>query len=48
MFTRRSLVATAILAASLPLSAAAQTTILFNSFIQPQHPVNTRVFKPWA
>lgn len=48
MFTRRSLVAAAVLAATLPLPSAAQTTLLFNSFIQPQHPVNTRVFKPWA
>jgi TRAP-type C4-dicarboxylate transport system substrate-binding protein len=37
-----------VLAAALPLPAAAQNVILFNSFIQPQHPVNTRVFKPWA
>ena len=34
---------------ALPLSALAQqTTILFNSFIQPQHPVNVRIFRPWA
>jgi len=38
-------------AAALALSAAgswAQTTLLFNSFLSPQHPVNTRVLKPWA
>lgn len=29
-------------------AAAAQTTLLFSSFIQPQHPINTRIFKPWA
>ena len=31
-----------------PLAASAQTTILFSSFIGPQHPINTRIFKPWA
>ena len=29
-------------------AAVAQTTLLFSSFIQPQHPINTRIFKPWA
>lgn len=51
MFCRRTAL-TLLLAAGLPLSTAvaapAETKILFNSFIQPQHPVNTRVFKPWA
>jgi TRAP-type C4-dicarboxylate transport system substrate-binding protein len=40
------------LAAALPghvfAQTAAQTTILFNSFIQPQHPINIRILKPWA
>lgn len=31
-----------------PAPLRAETTILFNSFIQPQHPANTRVLKPWA
>jgi TRAP-type C4-dicarboxylate transport system substrate-binding protein len=50
MFNRRLFAAAALaaLATGWPLSAAAQTTILFNSFIPPQHPVNTRIFKPWA
>jgi TRAP-type C4-dicarboxylate transport system substrate-binding protein len=47
MFTRRSLIAAAA-ASALPMAARAQATLLFNSFIQPQHPVNTRIFKPWA
>jgi len=39
----------AAFAAALPIVAAAQsTTILLNSFIQPQHPFNTLVLKPWA
>lgn len=48
MLTRRSFISVTALASLLPLSARAQTSVLFNSFIQPQHPVNTRVFKPWA
>ena len=44
----RRFVATLILAAALPLSAHAQTKILFNSFIQPAHPINSRILKPWA
>lgn len=51
MLTRRTLI-TAAAAAALPLATRAQTTrqttLLFNSFIQPQHPVNTRIFKPWT
>lgn len=47
MIDRRATLAL-LLAAGLPLAAQAGTQILFNSFIQPQHPVNTRVFKPWA
>lgn len=30
------------------LAARAETTLLFNSFLPPQHPINTRVLKPWA
>lgn len=30
------------------LAAHAETTLLFNSFLPPQHPINTRVLKPWA
>ena len=44
---RHALVAAAALAA-LPFGAAAQTTILFNFFIPPAHPVNTRIMKPWT
>lgn len=29
-------------------AAHADTTLLFNSFLAPQHPINTRVLKPWA
>lgn len=51
MTTRRHALAAAataaVLAAGLPLPAAAQTTVLFNFFIQPLHPVNTRILKPW-
>ncbi len=48
MFQRRTLTAL-LFAATLPLAAQAQpTTLLFNSFIQPQHPINTRVFKQWV
>ena len=40
---------TLLAAITLPLAAPAQTVdILFNSFIPPQHPANTRVLKPWA
>lgn len=50
MTTRRHALAAAataaVLAAGLPLPAAAQTTVLFNFFIQPLHPVNTRILKP--
>lgn len=35
-------------ALAVPVGANAQTTLLFNSFIQPQHPVNVRILKPWA
>jgi TRAP-type C4-dicarboxylate transport system substrate-binding protein len=28
--------------------AWSQTTLLFNSFLAPQHSINTRVLKPWA
>lgn len=49
MFDRRTAMAALAAWASLPLGASAQTTtILFNSFIPPTHPVNVRVFKPWA
>ena len=52
MTTRRHLIAAACVGActaALPFAAAAEgTTILLNSFIQPQHPFNTRVLKPWA
>jgi len=47
MFNRRTTLAL-LLAAGLPLAVQAETRILFNSFIQPLHPVNTRIFKPWA
>ena len=48
MLTRRT-AAAALLALTLPLGASAQgTPLLFNSFIQGQHPVNTRIFRPWA
>jgi TRAP-type C4-dicarboxylate transport system substrate-binding protein len=47
MFTRRTITAL-LVAAGLPLAASAQTTLLFNSFIQTQHPVNVRILKPWA
>lgn len=47
MFRRRTLAAL-ILAASVPVAAQAQTTILFNSFIPPTHPINTRVLKGWV
>lgn len=29
-------------------TGGAQTTLLFNSFLAPQHPVNTHVIKPWT
>jgi TRAP-type C4-dicarboxylate transport system substrate-binding protein len=45
--TRRHALAAALLAA-LPLGAVVQTTVLFNSFIPPAHPVNTRIMKPWT
>ncbi len=48
---RRHLIAaaTACVAALAAVPATAQTVnILFNSFIQGQHPVNTRIFRPWA
>jgi TRAP-type C4-dicarboxylate transport system substrate-binding protein len=48
MTTRRHALAAALLAAALPMGAAAQTTVLFNFFIQPSHPVNTRILKPWT
>jgi TRAP-type C4-dicarboxylate transport system substrate-binding protein len=51
MTTRCHAVAAAALAAllaALSRGAAAQTTILFNSFIPPAHPVNTRIMKPWT
>jgi TRAP-type C4-dicarboxylate transport system substrate-binding protein len=51
MFTRRSLALTTIalaISAGVPLAATAQTKILFNSFLQPAHPINTQVFTPWA
>jgi TRAP-type C4-dicarboxylate transport system substrate-binding protein len=47
MTTRRHALAAALLAA-LPLGAAAQSTVLFNFFIQQSHPVNTRIIKPWT
>lgn len=51
MSTRRE-AAAVISAALLPLSFGAQaqkkTNVLFNSFIAAQHPVNTRILKPWA
>jgi TRAP-type C4-dicarboxylate transport system substrate-binding protein len=41
-----------ITAALLPLPfatrAQSKTNVLFNSFIAAQHPVNTRILKPWA
>ena len=48
MIQRRHALAAAALAALLPLGAFAQTTVLFNFFIQPSHPVNTRIIKPWT
>jgi TRAP-type C4-dicarboxylate transport system substrate-binding protein len=53
MTTRRqatSLMLTPLLPAALSHNAQAQatTTLLFNSFIQGQHPVNTRILRPWA
>jgi TRAP-type C4-dicarboxylate transport system substrate-binding protein len=51
MTTRREAVAV-ISAALLPLPFGAhaqkKTNVLFNSFIAAQHPVNTRILKPWA
>lgn len=48
MTTRRQALAAVSLTA-LPLGAAAQSTsILFNFFIPPAHPVNTRILKPWT
>lgn len=47
MFDRR-VIAAMIFAAALPLTAHAQTTVLFNSFIPPTHPINTRVLKGWV
>ena len=50
MTSRRLALATtaaAVLFCGLPLAAQAQTTVLFNFFIQPSHPVNTRILKPW-
>lgn len=44
--TIRTVLAAAALALALP--ARADTTLLFNSFLAPQHPINTRVLKPWA
>lgn len=38
----------AAIALTASLSAHAQTKLLFNSFLAPQHPINTRVLKPWA
>lgn len=51
MTTRRTALAVAALLAA-PFAtyaqAASPTTILFNSFIPAGHPVNARIFKPWA
>lgn len=52
MIHRRTF-ATLMVAAAAPLSAnaqttSAQTTVLFNSFIPPTHPINTRVLKAWV
>lgn len=40
--------AAAALMAATASTAWSQTTLLFNSFLPQQHPVNTRVLKPWA
>lgn len=50
MIHRRTVTALilAAAAAATPLAASAQTTILFNSFIPPTHPINGRVLKPWV
>lgn len=52
MTNRRYLILATCVAAcagAMPFAAAAEgTTILLNSFIQPQHAFNTRVLKPWA
>lgn len=48
MLNRRTLAAL-MLCAGLAANAQAQTnTILFNSFVPPQHPINSRVFKDWV
>lgn len=41
------LLATALVL-GLATSAQAETQLLFNSFLPPQHPINTRVLKPWS
>lgn len=43
----RGTAATAVFALSAS-GAWSETTLLFNSFLAPQHPINTRVLKPWA
>jgi TRAP-type C4-dicarboxylate transport system substrate-binding protein len=49
MTTRRQALAVAAAIAVLsPIASAQTTTILFNSFIPPAHPVNTRIMKPWT
>lgn len=52
--TNRRQAASLMLAPLLPVAlsqhaqAQTATTLLFNSFIQGQHPVNTRILRPWA
>jgi TRAP-type C4-dicarboxylate transport system substrate-binding protein len=47
MFNRRTFGAF-VLCASVSTAGLAQTTVLFNSFLPPGHPMNTHVFKPWT
>jgi TRAP-type C4-dicarboxylate transport system substrate-binding protein len=45
----RRIISAFVLCACVATAAHAQTsTILFNSFVPPQHPINSRVFKEWV
>lgn len=43
----RLIAAALAVAALIPAAQAQETKILFNSFIQPKHPLNTLVLNPW-
>jgi len=48
LFTLARATAAAALMATTAGAAWSQAPLLFNSFLAPQHPINTRVLKPWA